>query len=94
MDNIVLYAFLNVDQPRIGQPKNRPSEYWKVLFQFYNSNLPDGGRRLAMSCQPCFVWVWQFCRKKISEQVLAKIRAEQVVENEMKIDEFRSQNIV
>lgn len=88
----LLIAFLSVDQPRVGHQAHRTAE-WKQLFEFYNSNIPQGEKELNMSCGICFHKVWHFCRQRLRTATAAKIALSASLEKS-KSNEFRSQNIV
>jgi hypothetical protein len=57
---------------------------WSILFNYYNSNLEPGGKKLGMACRSCFEKVLKFVREKIAQDDEAKLKS----------DEFRAQNIV
>jgi hypothetical protein len=67
MDKELLIAFLSVDYKpySIRGGRNRPSEHWSILFNYYNSFKPEGERPLGMSCQPCYDKVYQYCKHSL-----------------------------
>lgn len=92
MRDELLLAFLSVDPPRIGRQEPRSDE-WKALFDFYNSNVPQGETKLNMYCGVCFHKVWLFCRQRLRAAITARIALSEA-EKKLKANEFRSQNIV
>lgn len=89
MNDKLLHAFLNVDQPRIGSQSPR-NEHWNTLFQYYNLN--SGERALHMSCGSCFIKVWIYCRHVLRLIAAAKIKPTEQQEQELKSKEFEAHN--
>lgn len=73
MNYELLINFLKVSEPVAGR-RSSPTEYWKYLFDFYNSNRPKEERFLAMSCGICYHKVHHFCRMYLRQQADGEIK--------------------
>ena len=95
MNYELLIAFLSVKEPKLGPGGgwNRPDDNWKVLFSFYNNNLPAGAHKLGMGCQSCFAKVYAYCKQVLLMSATASLVVEDATAK-LKANEFRSQNIV
>lgn len=72
MNYELLINFLKVSEPVTG--RQSPNEYWKYLFDFYNTNRPKEEMFLTMSCGICFHKVHHFCGMYLRNQAEDEIR--------------------
>lgn len=83
MDNELLTALLNVQPGRHG---TSPSEHWRTLFNYYNSNRQAGDPHLGMSCQPCYDKVYAFCRQTLLKQLISTTPKNNAVVGKWEVD--------
>lgn len=82
MSEDVLKAFDAVKGKVLWLTRAPNRKEWIILFDYYNSNQPEGQVPLSINCAPCFAKVLLFIKEKIA------------ADEKLKSNEFRSQNIV
>lgn len=82
----IIEAYLFLGDKSILETRQSGKLLWLKLFTFYNNNQEPGKTPLSQNCGPCYPKVLQF----VANKIIKKKRAE----SELKVNEFRSQNIV